>query len=123
MLIIRLLALLSLQLGIRLVFSIPSNSSNSNSTTSCIRIVLSDAFGDGWDRDLFMMETPTGRMTTLAPNCTTNTISMLNCAEDGEGYYYIMVDNPKSSSPSRNNWEVRADMICICIRVIFPPSG
>lgn len=75
---------------------------SANTNASCIIINLIDSFGDGWGDAIWLVESPTGQVHYLSPNCTVNPAVHRLCGKD-DGLYYMMVSN---DGIPPHSWEI-----------------
>ena len=70
---------------------------------SCLKVTLTDLFGDGWDDSIWYYEGPSGTKYD-APSCGEKSDVTEVCG-GLSGSYYLMVSNENGEIPE-NYWEV-----------------
>ncbi len=77
-----------------------------DSNRTCLEIVLTDAFHDGWDGAMVYLETPWGDVFSDAPTCARDPVVQKFCT-DHSGLYPIVVTHEDEEYTPENYWEVR----------------
>jgi hypothetical protein len=80
-----------------------ANACDSNRT--CLEIMMTDAFHDGWDGAMTYLETPWGDVFSDAPTCDRDPVVQTFCT-DQSGLYPIVVTHENESYTPKNYWEV-----------------
>jgi len=76
------------------------------SNRTCLEIVMTDAFRDGWDGAMTYLETPWGDVYSDAPTCSRDPV-VQNFCTDSSGLYPIVVTHEDEDYTPENYWEIR----------------
>jgi hypothetical protein len=90
-----------------------------DSNRTCLEIMMTDAFHDGWDGAMTYLETPWGDVFSDAPTCDRDPVMQSFCT-DQSGLYPIVVTHENESYTPKNYWEVlTAFTLLSCYLIIF----
>lgn len=70
----------------------------------CLSLSLHDTFGDGWDNAALVIESPSGHVSWLKPECSSKPTVLTECFNE-DGIYFLAVKSTEGSLP-KNYWEI-----------------
>jgi hypothetical protein len=84
---------------------IGSVTANCSSNRTCLEIVMSDFFHDGWDGAEVYVETPWGDVLSSAPTCAVDPKIETLCTDQSGDYPMVLIHEDETYTP-KNYWEV-----------------